>query len=285
MSRGKLIVLSLCVLVLTACSAPRLTYERLDWIVGWQLGRYVELDRNQRRQFDALFQSGWDWHRARQLPVYAQDLQALSAQIDRTVSPEDLLEWQRRAESHWDRLVQRVAPQACAIVASLSDDQRDSILRRIDERIDRDRERFVERSEAEVRERAGKRLLRSLERWVGNLGDAQHRQAQIWNQARTLTHEVWIQRRAQWRERLALLLDARGAPGACVDLERLFLRGPADGGLHRPPDAHNLAWRTFLSDFANGLQADQREHLRDELADWREDFQVLAARATPDPVP
>ncbi len=167
MSRGKLIVLSLCVLVLTACSAPRLTYERLDWIVGWQLGRYVELDRNQRRQFDALFQSGWDWHRARQLPVYAQDLQALSAQIDRTVSPEDLLEWQRRAESHWDRLVQRVAPQACAIVASLSDDQRDSILRRIDERIDRDRERFVERSEAEVRERAGKRLLRSLERWVG----------------------------------------------------------------------------------------------------------------------
>lgn len=272
-------------LMLAACSAPRLTYDRLDWIAGWKLGDYVKLDRDQKVQFDPLFQAVWDWHRAEQLPLYAEDLQALSTQVASPLTAEDLQAWQQRGEKRWDALVQHIAPQACGIVATLSDEQRDSILRRLDERLEEDRERHVERSEAEVRERSGKRLLKSLERWVGKLTDVQREQALTWNQHRALSNRDWIERRTRWRDRFAQLLQARQAPNLCAELEQLFLRGPADGGLHRVIDAHNLAWRQFLSDFANGLQAQQRQHLRIEMAEWREDFQALAARARPDPKP
>lgn len=265
--------------LLAACSAPRLSYERLDWIAGWQLGRYVDLDHEQQRRFDAWFDSVWDWHRAEQLPVYAQDLERLSAQLDGPITAADLLDWQRRAEAHWDRLVRRALPPACPLLHSLRPAQRDSILERIDARIGQDRDKYLEGSAEEVRARAGKRLLRNLQRWVGRLEDAQREQVLAWSHTRQRSYEDWIQRREQWRQRLALQLQAPAQPRACEDLVSLFLRGPAEGALHRPVEAGDADGRQFLAALLATLDAQQRRHLRDRLRDWQLDFEVLAARA------
>jgi hypothetical protein len=41
--------LALFVLVAaTGCSSVKFGYNRLDWIVSWQLGRFVDLDRQQK---------------------------------------------------------------------------------------------------------------------------------------------------------------------------------------------------------------------------------------------
>ena len=78
---GKAVRLFAVGVLLTAfagCSAARLAYERLDWLVRWELGRYVSLTTEQRTVFDGAFATFWRWHRQEELPLWVEELRTLA---------------------------------------------------------------------------------------------------------------------------------------------------------------------------------------------------------------
>lgn len=265
--------------LLAGCSAPALVYERLDWLANWRLRGYVDLHDMQERAYSSWFHGAWDWHRREELPRYAADLNALAADLQDRVDPAEIRHWQRSGEAHWDRLVRGVVPGACPLLAGLSDAQVESVLARLDRNLAEDREDY-DASETKLRDRAQTRLLDQLEDWVGRLEPAQREAAVAWSRVRPLGHETWLARRAAWREAFAAQLRQRGDAGFCTRVERLFLRAPADGGLHRPDDALATAWRAFLTDFHATLTPRQREHLQARVRKLRVDLLELSAGPT-----
>lgn len=276
---GRLLLPGIVALLLVACSRPALVYERLDWIAHWRLSDYVSLERAQRTLFDTRFRTLWDWHRAEELPRYAADLREMSRRLDETDPDIDFRTWQSRAELHWDRLVAQALPAGCELLSGLSDGQVRTLLARLDDDLQDARKRYLAAPPEKVRQRAERRLLRQMERWVGRLSPEQRAAAQQWNAQRPVDHAGWIDRRQDWRDALASLLAERREAAFCGRAGRLWLRAEAGDGLSRPLDDGAQAWHDFLSGVLDGLSAPQRQHLQRALNDLAENFDTLAQRS------
>lgn len=72
-------LLLLC-LLLAGCST-RVVYYWLDVAIVWQLDDYFSLDRGQKRLLDNEVKGLMAWHRQREVPRYADDLDALAKAV------------------------------------------------------------------------------------------------------------------------------------------------------------------------------------------------------------
>jgi hypothetical protein len=261
------------------CSAPKLVYDRLDWLASWQVRRYASLDAEQQERFEADFAEIWAWHRDRELPRYATDLRALAQAVARPLTPTQVGEWSSRADTHWNQLVWKLAPRACAHLATFDDAQVASTLKRLDRNIAEDYDELVLTPEAVVRADRERRIVRMLERWLGDLDPAQRTRVERWNARRERTDAAWLDQRRLWRARFAKALAARRSPATCAELQRLFHR-PGTGGkgeLRTRFDVDRARWVVFLAELSATLSDRQREHLRAELLELGGELDALAA--------
>lgn len=257
----------------SACTAPRLAYEQLDWLASWQLSRYVELDARQQRFYDAEFDKLWRWHRAEELPAYAEDLRRVAQGAARAATPDEIRGWAERAQAHSRRVLERALPSGCVLIASFSEAQRESVLQGIDRRIAEAQKKYLDPPEAARQKQSAQRLRRSLERWIGRLEPEQLAMAQAWNLSRSGRHAEWLTERRAWREQFAELLSRRTEPGFCPALGALLLPTDPDEALTRRPGAQS--WFEFLSRLSATLSPSQREHLRDAILSLVEDAEAL----------
>lgn len=277
--RGVTLIL-LVVLGVGACTGHRLAYKRADWLASWRLSQYVDLNSSQEQRFDSEFRRLWDWHRATELPIYASELRELAAATGGPrVTPEQLAAWADRAEANVRRMIDRALPPSCALMADFSDAQRDSLLARLDRDQEKRIEEYLEPADAKLRERAQKRLRRSVERWTGRLEASQIEELKQWSQTRPLNYADWIAGRQQFRDGLAAVLDRREAPEFCSALHGLF--APADAASPKVAEdrARERAWFEFLAQFSTTLSEEQRAHLRDQLLELAEDLDQLHSAA------
>lgn len=273
--RGVTLIL-LVALGLGACTGHRMAYNRLDWLASWRVSQYVDLSSPQKQQFEIEFRRLWNWHRASELPVYAGELRELAAATaGSTVTPEQLSTWADRAERNVRRAIDRALPPSCKLIADFSDAQRDSLVARLDRDQEKRVEEYLEPSESKLRERAQKRLRRSVERWTGTLEPAQIAQLKQWSQTRPLNYAEWIEGRQQFRDRLAAVLDRRQSPEFCSALQALFAPGDAASSKVIEDRARERAWFEFLAQFSTTLSERQRTHLRDQLLELAEDLDQL----------
>ncbi len=260
-----------------SCTAPKIAYQRLDWLASWKLGQYVDLKAQQERRFQTDFKQIWDWHRANELAGYSHDLRALAQATQAPMTPDAVRAWAERADMHSRRVVDRAALPTCGLMASFDDSQRDSVLRRIDEDIAEDVEKYLEPPVETVRKNARKRLRKSLVRWVGDLEPAQEAMVERWSQVRPKRYAEWIAERRRWRDRFAAALDQRGDAAFCGRLKSLLVQPDADqdhdADLVNKGNAE--AWFEFLATFSTTLDKRQRQHLREQLEELASDFDSL----------
>lgn len=264
-------------LLLAACSAPRLAYERADWLAGLRIGQFVDLDAAQEQRFEQAFDALWQWHRREELPRYRDDLRALAAAVDEPRSAAQLADWATLAESHLRRALQRAQPASCELVASLDAGQQAEILSRLDERLRDDRERYLELPLAKQQAAARKRLRGNVERWIGSLDAQQLRQLTAFADTRPARWAEWIAQRERWRVRFAVVLAQPRDATFCTALQPLLLSPGRDAGASRSTEANAADWFAFLATFSHTLSPAQREHLRERLLALAADFEHLHA--------
>lgn len=276
------IIIAAVLLLGTACSAPRLAYERLDWLASWQLSKYTKLDAGQQRRFDTDFKALWVWHRQTELLRYASDLRELAQASQRPVNTALLTAWAQRGDAHWQRLLIKLAPAACAQLTALSEAQVSSLLRRVDRDIAARADELVKPDEAVVRKQAERRLHKSLKRWLGDLNDEQRGRVARWSAERELTYAAWLDQRRLWRSHWAEVLARRHSSAFCTQAQALFAhsaQSSGGGALFTRYDGNRAGWLMFLVQISATLNSAQRQHLRQELLDLAEDFESLAAKA------
>ena len=274
---GLRISLSLAIfMLLSACSAPKLAYQRLDWLANWKLQQFVSLDDAQQRRYEDAFEDLWHWHRSEELPLLQTDLRALADHAGGPIGVEQLEVWRGRADQYAHRLVQRALPAACDLVASFNDEQRASILERLDQDLTDDSKKYLSPSMAERQQRSAKRAQKNIERWVGDLSPEQLQQVHAWSRTAVQRYEQWMAERRQWRERMAQVLALRESPQMCAALRGLFPRFDPQAMLDPERQANARTWNNFLAEFSRTLTKTQRQHLRQHLLDAAEDVGELS---------
>ncbi|MDX1496730.1 MAG: DUF6279 family lipoprotein [Salinisphaeraceae bacterium] len=266
---------------LVACSASKFAYNRLDWIAGWELRKFVSLTTAQQEQYDKDFETFWQWHRKEQLPLYAQDLRAFSKVANGTTT-EELKRWVGKVTEYWNLTVEKLAPAWCTNLVRLDDAQVQSVKKSLDERITEARKDFVDAPEKTIRREAEKRFIKRLKPWFGKVNQQQRAMIKAWSQQRPLDYSTWLAQRERWRDQFILQLNQRHNPGFCQNVKTLFIRKPSESEFGFPlrNDASRDAWIAFTSQLINTMDESQRTHFVYKLEELADDFELLSQQAS-----
>jgi hypothetical protein len=277
-------IIGLVLVLLAGCSALRLGYDRGPLLARWWLDRYVDFDDTQLPVVKEGLGQWFSWHRASQMPDYAQLLARLREEAGQGATAEQMCRWgdelRRRAVVASEALL----PQAARVVPLLTPAQIDELQARFDKRNADLRKKVVQPRADERRRESVKRTVQRIEDFYGRLEPAQRQLVAASLEASPFDADAWYaQREAQQREILATLrrlqADRADRERALVVLRSLHAR------LTEPPPTDPQSYGQRLlrhnCDFAarlhNSTSTAQRQHLRDKLGHWEADVRVLVA--------
>ena len=83
--RNRALLILLSVLFLSSC-ATTLVYQNIDWFAYRYVNNYVDLDRDQRRQFKRQVKDLAGWYRDEELPQYLSLLKAIEQDLQSSLS-------------------------------------------------------------------------------------------------------------------------------------------------------------------------------------------------------
>ena len=279
--RARLLAATAALALLASCSATKLAYNRLDWLVAWEIGKVVELEGQSQQLFKAGFTSLWQWHRSTQLQAYARDLREVADAAGKPVTEEQLRAWWERGAAHGRRLLDEAMPPSARVLQALDDAQVREMLKNMSEQRREETADELERSAEETREEVARSRLRGLRRWLGPLSDAQEQLVRDWAAARRSEPVLWQRYGEQWEKAFAATLATRGEPGFEQRVRDVFDRPELpDSEAVRALNEHNRdQFLKLLARLAPTLSEPQRRHLRKKLVGLAEDLEELAAQA------
>ena len=270
----------LALAALAGCSALKFSYNRLDWITTWQIGRFVDLDPQQRELFDEGFREVWRWHRGTQLTLYVRDLRELAATLERPLGAARVEEYLDRSQEHLGRVLQEMVPDSARLLQSFDDEQVAELLDNLAER----RRARAEESEGmtteDLRAEAQTQMARNLKRWTGSLNREQKNRIRRWAAERAYAGTIWQQYQEAWAAAFTEVLAHRRDPGFEQRLAELLDHGRVPYGDEMAKvQAHNRqAWIGVMADLSAMLTPDQRKHMQARLRELAADLEELASQ-------
>ena len=264
-------------LCLGACSGTTFVYNRLDTIVPWYVDDYVELDGSQEQQLDEELQPFLNWHRQQELPRYVELLEEIDSSLSQPVTAKEVGAIYDGMEIAWLRLEEESLSWLLQLGETLSDEQVQELLAYLQERQEEYEEEYLSRTEGEYREETYDRLADSFEDYMGRLNPAQRERLQQASADMERSDVVWLPERAAWLQRLGVMMQRE--PGWQQRVrEAVAARGETVSERYREVYQHNLeVIFSSVADVLNGRSEKQNRRLRGELAELREDLQILIA--------
>ena len=260
-------------LLLTACSRVEFAYEYGDWFAARGIASYLDLDRAQRQDVRGKLQAYRSVHRETRLPTMVVLMDDTSTLLkDENPDPDTV-------RAHFDRgmdlltgTVEDVIPMAADTLRSLTPAQIDHLETQLAD----GRREYAE----DIAPNSAERLTERVEQWVGDLSIAQRVELGACDARTPDVTDQWLQWREQRDDELTALLRSGATQG---ELETFLREWWLDSDAR--PEALQQArartrdiWLGCTRSLLAGLSSEQRDHARNRLQGYRDDFQTLASR-------
>src|SRR5262245_7443830 len=276
-------IIGACLWLLAGCSAVRLGYAQAPHLLYWWLDSYVEFDAEQGERARDAVAEWFAWHRATQLPDYADLLATARRQILHDVTPGDVCQWadvlRRRLEVGYEQGV----PAMADMVRTLKTQQVQRIEKRYRKADDEFRDEYLQATRAEQLVESNKRAISRAEMIYGNLSDAQRALLAQGIANSPFDPERWLaERQLRQREVVDTLrtLQAQRADAARTQAAlRLFAAHAAQSPR---PAYREYQQRLFdhncklIARLHNSTSPEQRRRGAARLKGWEDDLRALA---------
>jgi len=278
-----LLVAMLVVLALNGCSTIRLAYNQADHVAAWMADDYFDLSSEQKQVFRNHFQRFQSWHRATQLPDYADLLEAAQQRIAAGATPADA-QWLTEAiHARTHAMVRHAYKDAASVLAQLSDAQIQAAQREFDQRNRKyARENGVGAAPDEQRRLRARRHTERIEHWTGPLDASQEARVRELSRALPLITEQRYQERLKRQSEFLALLEQRRNPDAFAPRLRDWL---LDWERSRSP-AYRQEYTQFMQASSrmyiavlHMLTTEQRQHVVAVVQRYQQTFRDLAAQS------
>jgi hypothetical protein len=284
------LIIGLCLCGLSACSALRIGYNQGETLIWWWIDGYADFSAEQAPRVRDAIHQWFVWHRATQLPGYAELLVSAQAQVLQPLTPAQACRWADALRERIGPVITQALPLAAPIVPTLTPEQLAHIERQYRKANEEFREEYLQAKPEERLKASTQRTIDRGEMLYGKLDDAQRRMLAAGLSASPFDANVWFaERQAMQRETLLALrkVAAQGeaSPGrdatALAELQALAQRA------QRPPAAHR-AYQQRLTDYNCALAAQlhnsttpaQRQTARAKLKSWEDDVRALIAQGS-----
>ena len=287
MSRFRKIFIPILLLVLLAGCAPndlsiRTLYSRLDNTIYKNTLAYANFTPDQREWIKSAAREFQLWHRANELPAYAELAEDLASRLEQggSFSREEVLDWFDTLEGLSDRsYVQLPVIRYVDVLSTLTDEQVAEIEATMQSQNAEQLARIREQESSDSNAGRIERLDRSLSRMGLSLNDEQRqivdRGMRRYEGSRKDRVAVW----SQWQAEFVTLLRARNDPGFEEAMASHIAVYRAQMEIQYPErsrrNTENAA--QTVAELLNSITPDQRAEMIKRL---RKTGDVLAAMAT-----
>ncbi len=197
--------LLLC-LLLSACSTS-FTYNKLDWLIPWYVGNYVDLKAEQKDLLKIRLDPLLGWHRKEELAGYISLLNKIESDLENPVDPEIVRNWMSEVRQAIDRIEFRLLQLSLGLGETMNNEQIADFTSSLMEKQQEYRDEYSKRSNEEYAEDNYKRLAKNLRRFSGKLNDEQEQKLQRAAESMQRFDLPWLEDRELWLGKMIKLLQ------------------------------------------------------------------------------
>ena len=272
--RFRWLLVSVLVLV-SACSSTTFVYNRLDFLLPWYLGDYVELEREQKKYLDTVLDPFLQWHRMEELPQYQQLLQDAQRKLDNPLTASDIEALSLSFEAAWLRLESRALEWLMELGEQLSDQQIEGFIAELRDKQTEYEDKYLPRTDEEYREEAYDNLRDSLQDYMGRLDSDQREMLQVSSHELLRSDGVWLTERAAWIDMLERVLQRESGWQQTLR-DAIASRDERVSAAYRDTYAHNTAViYAALAQVINSRSDKQDRRLRGKIDSFVQDLETL----------
>ena len=284
-SLAKIFTLALCTALLSSCSI-KLTYSFLDNLMGWQLGRYVSLNGEQKKVAKAVFKDFHGWHRETQLTPYARYL----TQVKQTILAGDITPEYLHAESNslqlmLDDSLEYLLPGLTDVATLLTDEQILEVQKNLGKERKKYRKEYVDDSPEKIKKRRIRSITRIIGPFFGGFTKQQEQRLSDWENNFLDYEELMLVQQENWEARFMVAMEFREAPGKMQPHLRelmLYRIDNWDPELQKRLDINQIATFEMLADLFNSQTPKQQKKLAKKFDQYIGDFRSITEKHTED---
>ena len=275
---GSAIVLLLA-FALSACSAVRVSYNNADTVLRYMAWEYFDLDGAQYEDVKARLVRLHEWHRATELPLYAEIAREARRRAADSVNEKDVAWGLAALRTRYRFAAARAAEDAAPLLATLSPEQ----LIHLEKKIARRNEKFAgenlpedERSRVRVQ---AKKMIERFEDFTGSLSDEQQMRIGRFIRNHQRFTRLRFEDRQRWqREALALIRSHRDPRELGPRLAVLFTQPESyrDQEFPRVAARWEADFAGLIVDLTRTFTPEQRARSLRRMDAYAEDFSILA---------
>ena len=262
------------IFLLVGCSTTTFIYNRIDFLLPWYLGNYVELTRSQKQYLDELLIPFFSWHRSEELPKYLEIINSTENILEGVVKPEAIVTIASNVEKSWFRLESEVLIWMTPLASDLTDKQIQSFLQVMQKKATEYENKYLGRSDNEYRQDVYEKMRDNLQRFMGELSQQQLSVVKAYSEDMHRVDGVWLQNRKVLLVSLSLILERDS--GWKERLSRINQRDDPVSQNYRETYAHNLdVIYHLIAEVINTRSEKQDQRLRRQLSKYRTDIETL----------
>ena len=289
-SLTKNLIIGVCLCCLSACSALRIGYNQGETLVWWWIDSYADFNAEQAPRVKDAIRQWFAWHRATQLPGYADLLVSAQGQVLQPLTPEQACRWADDLRGRIEPLMTQALPLAAPLLPTLTAEQLAHVERQYRKKNDEVREEFLQDKPEERLKASTQRVIERGEMLYGKLDDRQRGMLAAAMSASPFDANVWFaERQAMQRETLLALrkVSAQGEAGPGRNAAALAALQALAQRARQPPAAYG-AYQRRLAEYNCALAAQlhnsttpaQRQAARAKLKSWEDDVRALIAQGS-----
>ena len=278
------IIVAALVLLMTGCSAIRLSYNQGPTLAYWWLDGYADFSHAQEPKVRAALEDWFTWHRGTQLPDYQQQLALARRLVVAETTPEQVCAqieaWRPRAMLAYERAL----PAMAELVRGFSPAQIDHLDKRYARNLAEAEHDHLQSDPAERREANFKRTLDRAETLYGTLGEPQRKVLAEALAASPFDPQRWLaERQARQQDTVRALRQWQAAkadaPTVQAGLRRLAMEVQLSprADYRAYAEQLNTANCQLVARLHNATSLSQRRKAAAKLQGWEDDVAALAA--------
>jgi hypothetical protein len=274
-------LLSILMLVLLASCSTRFLYDRLDWLISWQVNSLVALTPEQEEAFRSDLRAYLETVREDELPRIAADIDSLSFDVASNALTEAKLEgYYQRMLAEADTLMIGMVPLSVSFLKQLSPAQQEELFASLTEFNDEVYEEYSGVTPEERRKNRNKSSIRGIQRFTGRLSKEQKSLVDESLTSMADASEEWVAYQRQWQARFFQLL--KDNPREQEYSERLTELFVYPRNFHTPEyrtrvDSNREIVNAMLAQLSADLTDKQRRNTVTKLNGYAELLNRLAA--------
>ncbi len=266
-------------LLVASCSSTRIAYGFLDWAMGWQIGKYVDLNSEQDHFAKTKIDEFHAWHRKTQLPVYAEYITGLKKRLlSGEVTGQQIHDETDQIQIYLDLCIEKLLPALAELSSTFSDKQAEEIQKNLKEEREKYKKKYVDVDENKTFKLREKELNKHLKRLIGSLNDKQKKWLREWSRSLQPYEKLTLDQQKEWAKRADEALKARDDKAKLEEqLKALMFYHSENWGEDAELllDINQELTYNFIARVFNNLDDKQKKHLADTLDNYVKDFTAL----------